>query len=89
MDLNSISKTTFAVICCAITLGLVIELLHTFWVDKPTISTKIEKNLEDTDIPVVVICLDPGFNNATLAKYGYNVNSYWQGAMQSYTKFVG
>ena len=89
MDLNSISKTTFAVICCVITLGLVIELLHTFWVDKPTISTKIEKNLEDTDIPEVVICLDPGFNNATLAKYGYNVNSYSQGAMQSYTKFVG
>ena len=37
----------------------------------------------------MVICLDPGFNNVTLAKYGYNVNSYWLGAMQIYTKFVG
>ena len=89
MDLKSISKTIFAVICWAITIGLLIKLLHTFSVAKPTTSTKIEKNLEDTDIPEVVICLDPGYNNVTLAKHGYNVNSYWQGAMQSYTKFVG
>ena len=74
MDLNSISKTTFAVICWAVTLALVFQLLFTFWVEKPTTSTKIEKNLEDTDIPEVVICLDPGFNNVMLAKYGYHID---------------
>lgn len=89
MDLKSISKTIFAVICWAITIGLLIKLLNTFLVDKPTTSTKIEKNIEDTDIPEVVICLDPGYNNVTLAKHGYNVNSYWQGTMQINTRFVG
>ena len=86
--LRLIFKNIFTVLCLAITLFLIFELLVTFVREKPTTTTKLEKELETNDLPNVVICLDFGFNNTTAIDYGYHVSLYWTGAT-SYEKFIG
>ena len=44
-------------------------------------SSKEERNLETADIPNVVICLDPGFDDKVLRDYGYVSYSYFEGEM--------
>ena len=44
-------------------------------------SSKEERNLETADIPNVVICLDPGFDDKVLRKYGYVSYRYFEGEM--------
>ena len=86
--LHSIFKNIFTILCLFITLFLIFELLVTFVREKPTTTTKLEKELETSDLPSVVICLDFGFNNDTVIDYGYHVSLYWTGAT-SYEKFIG
>ena len=82
-------KNLFTVVCLAVTLTLILELLVTFLVEKPTTTTKLEKELEITDLPNVVACLDTGFNNERLKKYGYNINTDWEGVRLPDLKFIG
>ena len=85
---HSVFKNLFTLLCLAITLFLIYDLLETFLIERPTTTTKIEKELETSDLPNVVVCLDPGFNNATAEKYGYHISYYWAGLTTS-TRFVG
>ena len=62
--LHSIFKNMFTLLCVTITLFLISDLLVTFLIEKPTTTTKIEKEIETNDLPNVVVCLDPGFNNS-------------------------
>ena len=90
--LHSIFKNLFTVLCVAITLFLISDLLVTSLIKKPTTTTKIKKELETSDLPNVVVCLDPGFDNATAVKYGYHVSYYWTGLTKSTRgggRFVG
>ena len=86
--LRLIFKNIFTVLCLAITLFLISDLLMTFVRKKPTTTTQLEKELETTDLPNVVICLDFGFNNTTAIDYGYHVSLYWAGAT-SIERFIG
>ena len=86
--LHSIFKNIFTILCLVITLFLIFELLVTFVREKPTTTTKLEKELETSDLPNVVICLDFGFNKTAAIDYGYPVSLYWTGAT-SYEKFIG
>lgn len=75
----SIFKNIFSVVCLAITLVLIFELLHEFVAERPTTTAKLKKQLEITDLPDVVVCMDPGFDSKTLEKYGYDGYSYFMG----------
>ena len=66
------------------------QLIIVFVDKKPTSTTNLEEELELTDLPEVVVCMDPGFNNSVLEKYGYNINYFWKGiSFVSGEKFVG
>ena len=65
-------KNTFTLICSILTLALIYQVLFTYVVEKPTTTSKEEKELEITDLPEVVICLNPGLKYKTLMKYGYS-----------------
>ena len=85
----STSKNVFTLLCSALTLLLIYQLVMVFLVEKPTIAAKLEKKLEKSDIPEVVICMEPGFNHLTLKTVGYRVNTYYRGALQPYSSFIG
>ena len=90
-NLNSIFRNIFIVLCSTITLFLLYQLLLSFAIEKPTTTTTIEKKLETTDLPDVVICMDPGYDNGTLNKYGYHSSAYYRGVLQprASSPFVG
>ena len=75
----SIFKNISAVVCLAITLVLIFELLQEFMAEKPTTTAKLKEQLEITDLPDVVVCMNPGFDSETLKKYGYDGYSYFMG----------
>ena len=72
----SIIKNIFTAVCLAISLVLIVQLLHVFVEEKPTATANLDEQLEITDLPEVVVCMNPGINNATSLKYGYNSNYY-------------
>ena len=84
MNMNSIFKNVFTLLCLAITVLLIYQLLLDFVVEKPTTAAKLKKQLELDDLPVVMICMrmPHGFNNATLMNHGYHISTYWRGALQ-------
>ena len=67
MNMYSTFKNVFTVFCSIITLFMIYQLLVTFVVKKPTTSSEEEKELEITDLPVVAICLEDGYNDLALA----------------------
>ena len=75
--------------CTLLTLFLVCQELFTFVVIKPTSTSKEEKEIDITDLPEVVICLDPGFDSRVLKKYGYRgwLSNYYRGSIND--EFVG
>ena len=75
-------KNVFTLLCSSITLLLIYNLVITFTVEKPTTSAKEEKQLEKSDLPEVAVCLEPGYSNVTLEKYGYHISSYYRGVLQ-------
>ena len=88
-------KNVFAVLCVAMTFFMIFQLLHTFLLEKPTTTAKLEKKLEQSDLPEVVLCVDPGFNNVTLNNHGYHISTYPLGVVQpnnqeiTVSQFVG
>ena len=77
-------------LCTAITLALISQLLFTFAIEKPTTTAKLEKELELSDIPEVMVCINPGYNPVALKNHGYHISSYWRGALQPFNSgFVG
>ena len=83
-------KNVFTVFCSIITLFMIYQLLVTFVVKKPTTSSEEEKELEITDLPVVAICLEDGYNDLALAEHGYHIGSYYRGALQpNSSHFIG
>ena len=83
-------KTFFSLVCALLTIFLLCQELFNFAVRRPTSTSSEEKELEATDLPEVVVCLDPGFDSNVLQSYGYNVTSnYYRGSMDSSNNFVG
>ena len=86
-------KNLFTFLCSLLTLCLISQVLFTYVVKKPTSTTKEEKELENTDLPEVVVCIDPpGLNSTSLERNGYHISTYWRGVlhpMQRSEKFVG
>ena len=81
-------KNVFTIICSVLTSYLISDVLVTYVVEKPTTTSKEEKELEITDLPEVVVCLDPGLNYESLEKNGY-YGSYVSGQLVFGGKFVG
>ena len=87
VNMISIIKNIFKAVCLAISVVLIVQLLYVFVEEKPTTTTNLDEQLEITDLPEVVVCMNPGFN---LAKYGYNNDrDYWTGYSQPANQFVG
>ena len=90
MNMYSTFKNVFTVFCSIITLFMIYQLLITFLVKKPTTSSEEEKELEITDLPVVAIYLENGYNDVTLTKHGYHIGSYYREALQpNSSHFIG
>ena len=64
-------ERVFKFTCTLLTLLLICQELYYFAVTKPTVTSAEEKDIDMTDLPEVVICLDTGFNKTVLKKYGY------------------
>ena len=75
-------------VCSLFTLLLISQELYSFVAIKPTTTSKEEKELQTSDLPEIVLCLDPGFDSNGLEKYGYTINKYYRGSMDG-KKFVG
>ena len=71
------------------TLILIYQELVNFSITRPTSDFKEEKKLETSDIPEIVLCLEPGFNSKVLSDYGYKAATYYRGTMGYTTSFVG
>ena len=83
-------KTAFTVLCSSITLFMIYELVITFVFEKPTTTSQVGKQLAITDLPVLAICMEHGYNDVTLKKHGYHIGSYYRGALQpNNSPFVG
>ena len=90
MDMYSTFKNAFTLLCSAITLLLIYQLVVTFVVEKPTTTAKLEKNLEKSDLPEVVVCMQPGLDSLALKRVGYHASTYFEGALQPNSSlFVG
>ena len=90
VNVISITNHIFKILCLAISLVLIVQLIHMFVEEKPTTTTNLEEELQITDLPEVVVCMDPGFNNSALKKYGYNIRYYWKGiSVVGKERFVG
>ena len=62
-------KNAFTILCSFLTLALIFQVMFTYVVKKPTTTSKEEKKLEITDIPEVVVCLDPGLDYESLTSW--------------------
>ena len=74
-------KYLFISLCVGLTLLLIYQELVNFAIIRPTSNSLEEKKLETSDIPEVVLCVDPGFNSKVLNKYGYKAVTYYRGTM--------
>ena len=82
-------RNCLKLICTLLTLFLICQELFTFVVEKPTTTSKEEKVFDFTDIPIVVICLEPGIDTKVLEKYGYKqVHFYYKGLVGD-GEFIG
>ena len=75
-------KNMFTALCCTLTMYLICQLLLTYLVEKPTTTSEQKKDLELSDIPEVVVCLEPGLNSSSLEENGYHPTMYWRGVLQ-------
>ena len=83
-------KYIFTFLCSAVTLLLISQLFFTFVAERPTITSKLEKDFEKSELPDVVLCIDPGLNNVTLNDHGYWVSTYYRGAEHvNSSQFIG
>ena len=83
-------KYIFTFSCSVVTLLLISQLFFTFVAERPTITSKLERDLEKSDLPDVVLCMDPGLNDVTLNDRGYWVTTYYRGAEHvNSSQFIG
>ena len=75
-------KNMFTVLCSILTMLLIYQLLLTYLVKKPTTTSEQKKDLELSDLPEVVVCLEPGLNSSALEENGYHPTMYWRGVLQ-------
>ena len=75
-------KNMFTALCCTLTMYLICQLLLTYLVEKPTTTSEQKKDLELSDLPEVVVCLEPGLNSSSLEENGYHPTMYWRGVLQ-------
>ena len=81
---NHISfKNSFKLVCFSLTLLLIYQESVKFSVTKPTTTSTEEKDLETSDLPEVVLCPVPGFNDEVIYKYGYSNVAYYRGLVGS------
>ena len=81
-------KNAFTLICTLLTLFLICQEVVTYSIKRPTTTSQEEKELEVSDLPDVVMCLDPALNLTNIAKYGYNNGFYYRGSVNG-TDFIG
>ena len=83
-------ENLFKFLSSLLTFGLMSQVLFTYVVEKPTSTSKEEKELENADLPEVVVCLDPpGLNSVSLERNGYHISTYWRGVLHPGHRFVG
>ena len=83
-------KSLFTLICTILTVLLICQELYIFSIVKPTKTSNEEKELETTDLPNVVFCLEPAFDLENLTQYGYLRETYFRGSPSGeYDNFVG
>ena len=81
-------RNFFKLICALLTVFLIYQELFTFAIEKPTTTSKEDREIDINDIPDVVMCLEPGIDTNVLRQYGYKqVRSYYRGAINR--KFIG
>ena len=89
--MNLGSKNALSELWSSVILLRIYQLLLTFIVDKPTTTTKLEEQIEISDLPEVVVCIlcmTPGFNSSSLNHHGYQSGTYCRGVLQP-TKLIG
>ena len=82
------AKNGFTLVCVSLTMLLIYQELVNFSVTKPTSTSKEEKKLDTSDLPEVVVCLDPGFDTEIKHRYNYRPSRYYKGLNEEHT-FVG
>ena len=75
-------------VCAILSALMILQELYNFMIVKPTTAAKEEKEMMFSDIPETVICANPGFYSAVLARYGYGNGFYHRGSMDG-KHFVG
>ena len=88
MELCSI-KNWLVIVSTIVTVFLIYQEFFTFVVTKPTISSIEVKPLETTDLPEIVVCLQPSFNSTVLKEYGYSTTDFYSRGLQNYSEFIG
>ena len=73
-------KTVFTLICMILTVCLICQELVTFTIEKPTTTSTEKRELETSDLPEVVFCLDPAFDAEKLTRFGYDAGTYFRGS---------
>ena len=81
-------KNCLTFVCVSLTILLIYKELVTFSVTKPTATSKEEEKLDTSNLPEVVVCLDPGFDVGIMRKYSYLPERYYKGENDNKT-FVG
>ena len=84
-------KNSFKLVCFSLTLLLIYQESVKFSVTKPTTTSTEEKDLETSDLPEVVFCPVPGFDDAVIYKNGYYNSEYYRGLvwLRNGQRFVG
>ena len=88
MELCSI-KNWLVIVSTLVTVFLIYQEFFTFVVTKPTTSSIEVKPLETTDLPEIVVCLQPSFNSTVLKEYGYSTTDFYSRGLQNYSEFIG
>ena len=69
-------KNMFTSICSILTLYLIYQVLFTNVVEKPTTTSREQKDLDIGDLPEVVVCLDPSWSPNSTHQWDMSTYQY-------------
>ena len=64
-------KYFLKIVCFCCTGLLLVQVFHSFFIDKPTVSSVEKTNLSRIYFPDVIVCFEEGFDEEKLKQYGY------------------
>ena len=81
-----IIKVCFA----ALTMFMLYDELYTFFITKPTLSSVSKSQLKPHNIPDIILCPVPGFDQNAIDRLGYDSSYYYSmGRLGGYTGWFG